>query len=228
MICLRCSHEWINRSVDAPKQCPKCKTYEWNAAPPPMLKCVKCSHEWRPRTGTPTEKCPGCKTKKWRKEEEPAPLTPESQAQLDQFNSIDIPGDPPSLTKCPKCGNEWQPRTDSPKQCPKCKARLDNGLGAKAEQRAKDCAARALAAVGPLAEEHIPNPDWLLPVSWMVCDWAGKIVGYVGGDLIIRNGLSDLDPAEHYPVIPGGLDSANRQWIEPELYGWVRREDVKA
>lgn len=27
--------------------------------------------------------------------------------------------------KCPKCGHEWRERVDEPKECPRCKARLD-------------------------------------------------------------------------------------------------------
>lgn len=26
---------------------------------------------------------------------------------------------------CPKCGYQWRPRTENPKECPRCKRRLD-------------------------------------------------------------------------------------------------------
>jgi len=97
-------------------------------------------------------------------------------------------------------------------------------VGAKAEKRAKYCAARALAAVGPLAEVHIPDHTPLVPLSWTVCDWTGEDVGYTPSHLIIREGLSGLDPEEHYPVISGGGDGADGRYIEPQLYGWIRRD----
>ena len=31
--CEKCGHEWIQRTEDKPKQCPKCKRYEWFIAP---------------------------------------------------------------------------------------------------------------------------------------------------------------------------------------------------
>ena len=30
--------------------------------------------------------------------------------------------------KCPKCGYQWTPRTDKPKSCPECKARLKDKI----------------------------------------------------------------------------------------------------
>ena len=27
--------------------------------------------------------------------------------------------------KCPHCGYEWKPRVEKPKECPRCKRRLD-------------------------------------------------------------------------------------------------------
>jgi len=144
---------------------------------------------------------------------------PDTQTQLDRFNSIDLP-DEPHTAKCPKCSHEWQSRTDAPKKCPKCQARLDADVGVKAEKRAKYCAARALAAVGPLAEED-PNAA---RYSWGVYDWTGAGIGYTPSHLIIRTGLSDLDPEEHYPVIDGGRDGADGRYIEPQLYGWIRRD----
>src|SRR3990167_7067985 len=195
MNCLRCSHEWIHRTTDAPKQCPKCKTLEWNTPAPPALKCAKCSYEWRPRTVTVPEKCPGCKTKKRNATPTPAPApaAPVENPILSWFNALTIP-DEPRTAKCPKCSHEWQSRTDAPKKCPRYQARLDVGVGAKAEKRAKYCAARALAAVGPLAEVYVPDHTPLVPLSWAVYDWTGEDVGSVHDDVIIRTGLSDLDP----------------------------------
>ena len=222
--CLRCGHEWHNRTDTAPKKCPKCQAMNWNTARPETAKCAKCSHEWQPRTGITTKHCPGCKTKKWNSAPAPTPSpSPETQTQLDRFNSIDLP-DEPHTAKCPKCSHEWQSRTDAPKKCPKCQARLDADVGAKAEKRAKYCAARALAAVGPLAEVHIPDHTPLTWFSWQVCDWTGEDVGTVHDDVIIRTGLSDLDPEDHYPVISGGRDGADGRYIEPQLYGWIRRD----
>jgi predicted Zn-ribbon and HTH transcriptional regulator len=28
-VCKRCGHEWVSR-VENPRQCPKCKSYDWN------------------------------------------------------------------------------------------------------------------------------------------------------------------------------------------------------
>ena len=28
------------------------------------------------------------------------------------------------VLRCPKCGHEWEPRTERPKQCPGCQVRL--------------------------------------------------------------------------------------------------------
>ena len=219
--CFRCGHEWHPRTPLAPKKCPVCQATNWNTARPEMVKCAKCSHEWRPRIDTPTQKCPGCKTKKWNATPAPAPAAPVENPIL----TLTIPDEPePRTVTCPKCSHEWQSRTDAPKQCPRCKARLDVDVGTKAEKRAKYCAARALAAVGPLAEVHIPDHTPLVPLSWTVYDWTGEDVGSVHDDLIIREGLSDLDPEEHYPVISGGRDGADGRYIEPKLYGWIRRD----
>lgn len=32
--------------------------------------------------------------------------------------------------KCPKCNYQWIPRRENPKECPKCKKRLDKTNGA--------------------------------------------------------------------------------------------------
>jgi predicted Zn-ribbon and HTH transcriptional regulator len=29
------------------------------------------------------------------------------------------------MVKCPKCGHEWIPRIKHPRECPRCKVRLD-------------------------------------------------------------------------------------------------------
>jgi len=28
--CLRCNYEWEKRGKDLPKECPRCKRYDWN------------------------------------------------------------------------------------------------------------------------------------------------------------------------------------------------------
>lgn len=30
-----------------------------------------------------------------------------------------------SVSRCPHCGYEWEPRVSKPKECPRCKRRLD-------------------------------------------------------------------------------------------------------
>ena len=204
MNCLRCSHEWIHRTADAPKTCPRCKTPEWNTPAPPALKCAKCSYEWRPRTGTVPEKCPGCKTKKWNGAPAPTPSpSPETQTQLDRFNSIDLP-DEPHTAKCPKCSHEWQSRTDAPKKCPKCQARLDADVKTSAQR-----AARALAAVGPITAN-------LGSDNGAVCDLPGRILGWVKPSLVFRGALDAEDRAVHYPVFSGPTFDG-----EYQLCGWI-------
>jgi Zn finger protein HypA/HybF involved in hydrogenase expression len=174
----------------------------WNAARPETVKCAKCSHEWQPRTGIVTKHCPRCKTKKWNGATS-AP-SPEPQTQLDRFNSIDLP-DEPTLAKCPKCSHEWQSRTDAPKKCPRCQARLDATVKANAAR-----AARALAALGTLIEETPEDHRF----AWQVIDSDGSHLGNVKSALVIRAGLDSIDKDEHYPV----LDWQNG------LYGWIRRD----
>lgn len=29
--CIKCKHKWIKRTLEEPKQCPKCKQYEWKS-----------------------------------------------------------------------------------------------------------------------------------------------------------------------------------------------------
>jgi uncharacterized paraquat-inducible protein A len=31
------------------------------------------------------------------------------------------------LEQCPRCQYQWEPRVPDPKECPRCKARLDKG-----------------------------------------------------------------------------------------------------
>ncbi len=30
--CIKCKHKWIKRSLEDPKMCPKCKSYDWKLA----------------------------------------------------------------------------------------------------------------------------------------------------------------------------------------------------
>jgi predicted Zn-ribbon and HTH transcriptional regulator len=217
MNCLRCAHEWQNRSDAAPKKCPKCQAVNWADARPDMVSCVKCGRTWQPRTGIVTKYCPGCKTKKWSGQTAPVPVrtptptpTTETQAQLDRFASLDVPADPKT---CPKCAFDWTPRTNDPKKCPKCQARLDVAPK-KEEARARRRAAFALAAVGPLAD-FCPDTG-ILPFAWTVTDWEGNTIGNTTNAFIVRDGC---DRETHYPVFRGGYSG-----IPPELYGWTRRD----
>lgn len=33
LLCLRCGHKWLPRSVKRPEVCPHCKRYDWDVAP---------------------------------------------------------------------------------------------------------------------------------------------------------------------------------------------------
>ena len=147
LTCKQCGHTWYARAGHPPKSCPKCGSARWNYVPIPECPvCCLCPTH-NPNGQTPT----------------PAPAAPKNPI-LDRFNTLVIPDDSePKTATCTKCSHEWQSRTDAPKQCPKCQARLDADVGAKAEKRAKYCAA------GPLAEED-PNAA---RYSWDVCDWTG-------------------------------------------------------
>jgi len=188
-----------------------------------MLTCKRCGNTWRTRIDTEPKACPNCKSKRWNTPagkrghycpECPhcnAPTTPPPQTVLDRFNALAIPDEPRTAT-CPKCSHEWQSRTDAPKQCPRCKARLDTGVGTKADQHAKNCAARALAALGPITAD-------LGPYNGAVCDLPGRILGWVKSSLVFCGALDAEDRAVHYPVFSGPTPDG-----EYNLCGWIRTD----
>ena len=188
--CKRCGYEWRLRTDADPKACPNCRSRSWNIP--------------AGRKGKYCPECPHCNAP------EPIPSRrPKTEAQttLDRFNTLTVPDEPepgPKTTKCPKCGHEWQTRTDTPKKCPKCQARLDADIKTSAPR-----AARALAALGPLSEET-PAPD----DSLAVCDWGGTILGWTTGNKITRS-----DKSEHYPVFDGPTFDG-----EYFLVGWIRTD----
>ena len=192
--CTRCNYEWRTRTDAAPKACPNCRSRSWNIP--------------AGRKGEYCLECPHCNALK------PIPSRgpkTENQTALDRFNTLTIPDEPRTAT-CPKCSHEWQSRTDAPKQCPRCKARLDAGAGAKADQHAKNCAARALAALGPITAD-------LGSYDGAVCDLPGRILGWVKPALVFRGTLDAEDRAVHYPVFSGPTSDG-----EYNLCGWIRTD----
>lgn len=186
------------------------------------MTCKMCGHTWYTRTGHPPKSCPKCGSARWnRVSVTECPICCACPVHNPHPTPTPTPAPalaPPVLVNCPRCGFAWNPRKDSPKQCPKCKARLDAGAGGKAALHAKIHAARAMASMGPLAP--------LIPSSFYraIYDWTGRHVGSITGtDKVIRD---DHNETDYYPVLDGGFTDANDRWIEPHLVGWIRREDV--
>ena len=71
LICQLCSHKWYARKVGSIKNCPLCRSTNWNNGKKvsipsvPIITCPKCEHKWTPRDYRLNE-CPKCKKKLFR------------------------------------------------------------------------------------------------------------------------------------------------------------------
>lgn len=173
---------------------------------PTMLECVKCGHRWP----NETRKCPNCQTRRWNG-------TP---ASTPQSLTAPVLPDPKPRMKCSKCSYEWNPKVDSPKNCPNCKAPFTLTAGKKTPWGIPK---RLAVAHGPVT---LDGPEGLPEV----CDWTGlRIRHTVDADLPnILTDITGLGENEHYPVFeqipaPMSRPTSDGSYI---LRGWIRRENV--
>ena len=75
LACKKCGHTWSPHRGTNPKECPKCKSYEWNSQLSEVvavtLSCKHCGHRWGTRRGAEPKVCPRCKSYNWDKDKVP-------------------------------------------------------------------------------------------------------------------------------------------------------------
>ena len=60
--CNRCGHSWIGRTDRRPTFCPECRSKNWDAPKPRMLKCHVCGYGWECRSDSDPKRCPSCRS----------------------------------------------------------------------------------------------------------------------------------------------------------------------
>lgn len=64
--CTQCLYSWFPRKVGEVKDCPSCRSTDWNNGKKfiikniPVINCPKCGHKWSPYS-TNVKECPKCK-----------------------------------------------------------------------------------------------------------------------------------------------------------------------
>ena len=175
--CNRCGHSWIGRTDKRPTFCPECRSKNWDAPRPRMLKCHVCGYGWECRSDSDPKRCPSCRSMKW--------------------NSLRY------RLQCLRCGHKWVPRNNtSPNDigiCPQCKSRKWNRIPTVTKctlcksyfvNESTSCIPRcpACASAGDGVVQKCPfcNSRWISKKdTWDACPVCGSSYSNVCGDLII-------------------------------------------
>lgn len=64
--CKRCGYEWIPRTENLPKQCPRCKSPFWQEDKRTKeYSCIICGYKWKGNPEREPQRCPHCNSRQW-------------------------------------------------------------------------------------------------------------------------------------------------------------------
>lgn len=176
-VCSRCGHGWEGRTEKKPSFCPSCRSKNWDASKPKVLKCHVCGYSWESRSEGDPKRCPSCRSIKW---------------NLLRYR-----------LQCLRCGHRWVPRNNtSPKDivlCPQCKSRKWNRVPSVVRciickgyfvnenvGNIAKCPACASVGEGIVLKCPFCNSRWISKKeSWDACPFCGSSYANVCGDLVI-------------------------------------------